>query len=284
VVLDLAFAAEGGGSSFERSTLPFIEALGERLLAWVDHHDSRHHERFAADPRFVLATKAEHGACPEMITRELVRRVAQPDTIVCHGDFDGLASAAKWMRGGEEPYRGCDDDARAVDTCTGELSDRGRRLERALRARPRDPTLGAQVLAVLLCGAGDRAEWAPIDAAGDELTALEQRALRLASGYRKLGHDLVLVDATGGDGPYDKTSLLLLGQRQARMAAVIDGDTVTFAAPFESGIDFVTSFGLSGGMPTRVSIRRSQLGAALRALGVPPGEIERIAPSGASST
>src|SRR5262249_55861678 len=91
-VLDIAFASEAGGKGFEGTTLPFIEGLGPRLSAWIDHHDSAHHARFRDDPRFVLATKAEHGACPEMITPEIVARAGHVDTIVCHVDFDGLAS------------------------------------------------------------------------------------------------------------------------------------------------------------------------------------------------
>jgi len=51
------------------------------------------------------------------------------------------------------------------------------------------------------------------------------------------------------------------------MAAVIDDETVTFAAPFDSGVDFVARFGLSGGMPTMVSIHTSKLDDALAALG-----------------
>ncbi|HEY4119769.1 MAG TPA: hypothetical protein VGM56_18000, partial [Byssovorax sp.] len=39
-VLDIAFASEAGGHSFEKTTLPFIDGLGARLAAWVDHHDS----------------------------------------------------------------------------------------------------------------------------------------------------------------------------------------------------------------------------------------------------
>src|SRR5688572_30192077 len=93
-VLDIAFASEAGNTSFDKTTLPFIEGLGDRLAMWVDHHDSAHHARYAADPRFVLATKAQHGACPEMITPELVERAGPVQQIVCHGDFDGLASAA----------------------------------------------------------------------------------------------------------------------------------------------------------------------------------------------
>jgi hypothetical protein len=268
VVLDIAFAAEGGGKSFETTTLPFIDALGARLDAWVDHHDSRHHARYAADRRFVLSTKAEHGACPELITPELVASFARPETIVCHNDFDGLASAAKWLNGGREPYAGCDRDARAVDTCTGELGPVGRRFERALRAAPRDFALLTHALALLVAGAPEAGDWRPIDAVAARLEPLERRAAELGARYRLLGAGLALIDVSDESLPYDKTALLLHGQRLARMAAVVDGDTVTFAAPFGSGIDFLERFGLSGGMPTRVSIRRSELGAALKSLGV----------------
>ncbi|HTM21505.1 MAG TPA: hypothetical protein VL172_13385, partial [Kofleriaceae bacterium] len=75
IVLDIAFAhSQGGGVSYEGTTLPFIEALGGRLAAWVDHHDHERHRDYAGDPRFVLSTKAEHGACPEMITEDVVFR------------------------------------------------------------------------------------------------------------------------------------------------------------------------------------------------------------------
>src|SRR6266536_3390626 len=116
VVLDVAFASEASGGGFEKITRPFIDALGSRLAAWVDHHDSAEHARYANDARFVLSTKAEHGACPEMVTPELVAEVGRIDTIVCHTDFDGLASAAKWIRSGIEAYPGADDDAWAIDT------------------------------------------------------------------------------------------------------------------------------------------------------------------------
>src|SRR6185369_12958209 len=87
-VLDIAFAADGMGTPFEETTLAFIKELGGRLAAWVDHHDHDRHVDFRADPRFVLATKAEHGACPEMVTPAIVREAGPIDTIVCHVDFD----------------------------------------------------------------------------------------------------------------------------------------------------------------------------------------------------
>lgn len=272
-VLDIAFASEAGGQSFETVTLPFIQGLGARLAAWVDHHDSIHHAKFADDPRFLLRTKAEHGACPELVTPEVCARAGKVDTLVCHVDFDGLASGAKWIRGGVEPYEGCDADARAVDTRVGEVGPVGVRLDRAIRARPRDHALFGIIVRHLASGLSDKSLWIPIDRAGAELTAIEAETRRIATRYVRVGRDLVMVDASSRGGQYDKTLLLLIGQERARMSAVIDGDSVTFAAPFDSGVNFLTAFGISGGMPTRVSIQRSKLDAALTALGVDPKAI-----------
>jgi hypothetical protein len=275
-VLDIAFASEAGGKSFETVTLPLIEDLGPRLVAWVDHHDSLHHARFAGDPRFILSTKAEHGACPEMITPEVVARAGRVDTLVCHVDFDGLASGAKWIRGGVEPYPGCDDDARAIDTRLGVPGPVGTRIDRALRARPRDQALFGIIVRHLAAGLDDPSLWAPIDAAGAELAPLEAETRRLALRYERVEPGLVVVDATQRGGPYDKTLLLLIGQERAPISVVIDGDSVTFAARFDSGVNFLETFGISGGMPTRISLQRSKLEGALVALGVKAGDAHRL--------
>jgi hypothetical protein len=277
VVLDIAFASEAGGQSFEKVTLPLITGLGARLVAWVDHHDSAHHARFADDSRFLLSTKAEHGACPEMITPELVERTGKVDTIVCHGDFDGLASAAKWMRGGHEPYPGCDADARAIDTRLGIPSAIATRFDRAIRARGRDHALLGLIVRHLASGLADGSLWQPIDEAGALIAPLEERARRIAQSYERVAPEVVLVDATGREGPYDRTLLLLLGQERARTAVVIDGDSVTFAARFDSGINFLSLFGISGGMPTVLSLQRSMLAGALEKLGLPEVEARRWA-------
>jgi hypothetical protein len=267
-VLDIAFASEAGGSSFEGTTLKLIEGLGSRLAAWVDHHDSAHHARFAADPRFVLSTKAQHGACPEMVTPEVVARAGRVDTIICHVDFDGLASGAKWMRGGVECYPGCDDDARAIDTRLGAPSAIGARLDRAIRGRPRDHALFGLVVRHLAGGLSDKSLWHPIDEAAAELAGHETESRRLATRYQRLSDALVAVDATDRKGPYDKTMLLLLGQERAAMSVVVDGENATFAAAFNSGINFLEKLGISGGMPTVVSIPKKRLEEALITLGV----------------
>ena len=51
-VVDVAFAA---GENFEKSTLPFLDALGDRLAIWIDHHEHPlGWSRFRGDPRFLL--------------------------------------------------------------------------------------------------------------------------------------------------------------------------------------------------------------------------------------
>lgn len=275
-VLDIAFAGMGESVGFERVTLPLIEGLGERLRVWVDHHDHEEHPRFADDPRFVLSTKAEHGACPEMITPELVSRIGPVDTIMCHTDFDGLMSAAKWMRGGGEPYPGADDDARAIDTRIGKSSEVGRRIDRALRARPRDPGLFGVVVRHLYTGLSDASLWQPIDDAAAELIPIERETERAAQSFQRIAPGIALVDVSTGYRRIDKTALLLLGQERERISVVIDSDNVSVAAAYDSGLNFLKLFGLAGGMPTRVSVPRHRLEMVLHQLGVAELEVRSL--------
>lgn len=292
VVLDVAFASEASGGGFQKITKPFIDGLGERLAAWVDHHDHALHAQYKQDPRFVLATKAEHGACPEMVTEELCARVGAVDTIVCHTDFDGLCSAAKWIRGGREPYPGADDDARAIDTRLGTPSEIAQRFDRAIRARGRDVGLLGLIVRHLSTGLSDASLWIPIDQAGAELQVTEKSTRELARGYRRIDiakptipacTSIAFLDVTSRSpnakqprAVYDKTMLLLIGQERASIAVLVDGENLTFAAPFDSGINFLELLGLSGGMPTLVSVHRQRLEEALARLGVPRSEITSL--------
>ena len=282
VVVDVAFASEASGGGFDKITRPFIDGLGDRLAAWVDHHDHKKHADYASDPRFVLATKAEHGACPEMVTPEIVARTGHVDTIVCHTDFDGLCSAAKWIRGGVEPYPGADDDARAIDTRTAVPSPVGQRIDRAIRARPRDAALFGLIVRHLVTGLEDPSLWSGIDEAAREFATREEAARRLATRYRVLGakhamtDSIAFVDASAEHGRYDKTLLLLLGQERAKVAILIDRDTLSLAAHYGSGIDFLALLGLSGGMPTLVSVQRTRLREIMAMLGVSSADVEAL--------
>ena len=250
-VLDVAFASEGGGASFEKTTLPFIKGLGSRLAAWVDHHDHERHVDYAGDPRFILTTKAQHGACPELVTPEVVQAAGPVDTVAMHLDLDGLYSGAKWVLGGVEPYEGADVDARAIDTRRGQPGPIAARIDRALRARFRDETLKHRVIQYLVARTKAPVLWDEIEQAARLIDPLLDESRRLADGFRV---ENGVAYAEAGGKPYDKTELLLLGQEKAPVAVVRDSGSLTIAADFESGFDFVKTFDLGGGMPTRVTV------------------------------
>lgn len=273
-VLDIAFAAEGGGSSFEGITLPFIQGLGSRLAAWIDHHDHERHVDYTGDPRFILSTKAEHGACPEMVTPEVVERAGPVDTVAVHLDLDGLYAGAKWVLGGVEPYPGADDDARAVDTRRGEPGPIATRIDRALRARFRDTNLKHRIVRYLIARTKAPQHWEEIESAARLIDPMLDQARRIAARYRIDGQ-VAYVEARA-DAPYDKTELLLLGQQKAVVAVVRDAGSLAIAADFDSGLDFVKLLGLGGGMPTRVSVPESRLDEVLRKLQEATAHLARL--------
>lgn len=275
VVLDIAFASQASGGGFDKITKPLIDGLGERLAAWVDHHDHDNHPKYANDSRFVLTTKALHPACPELIDEALVARIGPVDTIVCHGDFDGLCSAAKWLLGGVEPYVGADQDARCIDTRTGTPGPIAEQIDRAIRAKSRDENFAKTIVSYLVGRMQDQGLKRSIDEVADAFAALEKAARRMSAKYQIIttGRGAVTprvawLDASPHHGSYDRTTLLLEGQARAGVAVVRDRDNITLAAPFESGIDFLELMGLSGGMPTVVSVPAKRLDEAMAALGV----------------
>ncbi|MBK6917065.1 MAG: hypothetical protein IPH07_06675 [Deltaproteobacteria bacterium] len=263
VVLDIAFAAVAMGRGFDKTTGAFIAKLGPRLARWVDHHDHPMHAEYRKDPRFVLATKAEHGACPEMITPSLVADTGPVDSIVCHFDLDGLYAAAKWIRGGTEPYAGADDDARAVDTRIGEPSPEATRIDHALRAHWTDETLKLRVVHYLVTGLTAGIDRDSITAAAADFSRMAQTAGSLADRFVVDG-GIARLDVPAGAPPFDKTELLLLGQQRAVVSIVVEAGNATIAADFESGLDFVALLELGGGMPTRVNVPEKRVPDAMR--------------------
>lgn len=265
-VVDIAFAADGMGTPFDDTTGAFIRELGGRLAAWVDHHDHDRHGDFAGDRRFSLATKAQHGACPEMVTPEVVREAGPIDTLVAHVDLDGLYSAVKWILGGVEPYAGADDDARAVDTRIGEPGPTGTMIDKAMRAHFRDEGLKHRIVRWLVDGLKDKAIGREIAEAAADFDRIATETTRLAALYEPRGKAVYVDAAQHAKMAFDKTMLLLEGQKLAAVSIVRDAGMITLAAAFDSGIDFVKLLSLGGGMPTRVSIKESRLDEVLAKL------------------
>src|SRR5262245_44350431 len=133
-----------------------------------------------------------------MVTEALVARAGHVDTVCCHTDFDGLCSAAKWIRGGSEPYPGADDDARAIDPPVGKPSDRAAIVDRALRARPRDDGLRGLVVRFLVQGATDSELFRAIRDAAEELRPREETARRIAKDFQ-VRNDVAIVHVQEGE-------------------------------------------------------------------------------------
>ncbi|MEM6996020.1 MAG: hypothetical protein AAF721_36270 [Myxococcota bacterium] len=262
VVLDIAFAAVGLGKGFDKTTGKLIDALGPRLAKWVDHHDHPLHERYADDDRFVLCTKAEHGACPEMITPAMVDSAGPVDTIVAHFDLDGLYATAKWILGGKEPYEGADADAHAVDTRLGTPGPLATRIDKALRAHWLDQTLKRRIVHYLVQGRRPGVEEDSIDEAAADFDRMAEAAVVLAERYTVEG-DVAYMEVPSDAPAFDKTELLLLGQQKATVSVVLDAGNATIAASFQSGLDFVELLEIGGGMPTRVNIPKKRVSDAL---------------------
>ncbi len=259
VVLDIAFCADTPHSTFATTTLPFIQTLGERLVLWVDHHEHERHADFTNDPRFILASRKEHPAVPEMITPELVQKAGRVDTIVAHGDFDGVIAAAKWLLGGEEPYPGADADARAADSRIGTMTQIGQMIDRALKLDLTDDTFRHTLLGYLSSRCQDQKAEAEIQQRADSYKTVFERTAYWAQCY-KVDGPLAIVDIRGETERLDLTELLLAGQRLAPIAIVRNRNLktgepqITIAAATDSKYNFVQLFNLKGGMPTRVTL------------------------------
>lgn len=270
VLLDIAFCSEGLKPSYEEMTLPFIRRLDGSLAAWVDHHDHPRQIDWANDKRFILATKAQHRACPEMITPEIIRMASPWDTIICHLDLDGLYSAAKWILEGKEPYPGADSDAAAIDSRLGEASDTAVTIDMALRANFRDDQLKFSIIKFLTTSSKSTKKlfWTDISREAERYRPLFNEALNQSHKFEI--HGCLAFVRVPDNVLFDKTELLLEGQKLAPVSAVEYCGNITIAAASDSGIDLLTLLDIRGGMPTRVTVPSSMGTTVFNKLGKNP--------------
>ena len=241
-VVDVAFA---GGDNYEKSTVPFLEALGDRLAIWVDHHEHPvGWSRFRDDPRFVLVPNRIAHACPELVTPEVVSRAGPVDVVVAHADFDGLLSAVKFLRGGAPPWPEADEDARAADS-PGRghaYSPRAKRISDALehaaaelRSAQRD-SLRQQLVEALVQGEIPPALQKRID----DLARAHEEALApvdaLAAQAREEARGVLVARVAKALPRPVKKALLSRLEERAPIGVVVEGRAVT-AATFRDDID-----------------------------------------------
>jgi hypothetical protein len=251
-VVDVAFA---GGDNYEKSTVPFLRALGDRLAIWVDHHEHPvGWSRFREDPRFVLVPNRIAHACPELVTPEVVSRAGPVDVVVAHADFDGLLSAVKFLRGGAPPWPEADEDARAADS-PGRghaYSPRAKRISDALehaaaelRSGPRD-SLRQQLVEALVKGEIPPALQKRID----DLARAHEEALApveaLAAQAREEARGVLVARVAKALPRPVKKALLSRLEERAPIGVVVEGRAVT-AATFRDDIDLSACDELAAG-------------------------------------
>src|SRR5580765_1456013 len=250
VVLDLAFnggSPQGKGTNeeqYQATTASFINALGDRLVAWVDHHPHRAWSEYSEDARFHLFSREEAPACPPLITTDLVRQIGETDTIVAHGDFDGVISACKWALEGREVYHLADEDSIAADSRVGTLSPMGLRLEEAMKANLADDSIRQAIFDEFVYGSFDAS--AKINDARERYAEIQQETQRLAKLFEINGRVAYVDAAEQSVNFFDLTQLLLAGQKVADVAVVRNAQRgnvqVTIAGP--KSWNFVEMFGL----------------------------------------
>lgn len=254
-LIDLAFA---NGDAYDRVTRPFIEAAGDRIAVWVDHHDHEAWRAYRDDPRFVLVPKTTARACPELIEPAVVEQAGRVDHLWAHADFDGCVAAAKFLNGGHAPYPEADEDARWADA-PGRgytVSARGKRWALALDEASNQ--LSTQVYLNLmkeLCRAMvDGREPAALTERLDRFNqALVHRQARLREEYlddlTRPHPELLLLDLSKSIEKSEKKFLLREMEERARVAVVIEKGHVTAATFFddeEGGLDLRRVPGLKG--------------------------------------
>lgn len=262
VVVDVAFAA---GNQFKSKTKPFIDALGDRLIRWIDHHEHAGvWPKLKNDPRYLLKPNREAHACPELITPALVDAALDEaggfvDHIVAHCDFDGAVSAIKFMLGGKKPWPEADEDARAVDS-PGRghtLSPFGQRLSDAMDQAAinytREGRLDFMTRVVDAAVAGD---FGPID---DELDRLAEEAQRVEKKARaaakKRGKEeapgVYVVRMPAKQNNQVRRHLLVAGEEVCPIGVLIEpdpeGGAWITAATFDTRVDLEEVKGFSGG-------------------------------------
>jgi hypothetical protein len=253
-VVDVAFAA---GDAFDRVTVPFLEALGDRLAVWVDHHEHPvGWARYRDDPRFVLVPNRDAHACPELITEDLVARAGPVDRVVAHADFDGLLSAVKFLRKGVPPWPGADEDARAVDS-PGRghaVSERARiyvaALDEAaatLRSKQRE-SLRQELVAALVQSPSSLPP--ALEARLKSLASAHEETLApvedLARSAREEAKGVLVVRVPKDLGRPVKKALLSRLEGRAPVGVVVEGRAVT-AATFREDLDLADVPGLGAG-------------------------------------
>jgi hypothetical protein len=257
VVLDVAFAA---GAQWKKQTKPFLDALGERLIRYVDHHVHKDAwPLYQNDARFVLVPNKQAHACPELVTPALVKAAGPIDAVVAHCDFDGAIAAAKWLCAGREPYPGADEDARAVDSPGRghRLTEQGARyayaMDEASARYEREQQLPfmTKLTEAIAQRDSDPALDDEVDTLSRAARVAEDRDRARAKAHGEQRGQVFLVRVDDKQDNRSRRNLLMYAEEHARIGALLEPDPQgghwLYAATFDESLDLEDVDGFAGG-------------------------------------
>lgn len=249
-LVDVAFA--GDEREFNKNTKPFIDSLGHRLACWIDHHWHPAWNQFEDDKRFVLIPRSQAPGCPQLVTPELIERIGRVDHLLAHADFDGIVTAAKFLKGGIPPYPEADEDARAIDS-PGKgyiCSDRGRQIGLAMdQLRDSDNTkyltFLRSITEYLVSGEDPGKLEVEIRNLAQLRVEYEQGLRSVADASKRLHPDVLVLRVDKKLASPDRKFLLRTLQEQAIVGIIREPEWTTVAS-FNDDIDIGSIEGLDG--------------------------------------
>lgn len=247
-------------AEFETQTLAFIRRLDIQLVLWVDHHDHANWPMFQKDPRFLLVSQNMAPAAAVLINENLFQtpQATAVDTIIAHGDFDGLISTARFILQGALPYPQALQDAVVADTRQGEMSKTGVLIETAIKARSVDATCQAALSWLL---DQNPASMSVLQAAASEYQTPTHGTFQ----YHDIGICRIM-DARRILKPGDPTETLLDLQKDGHVSMLIqrkDGRHILWIASSVPALNLPHLLGLPGGSTQRVLLDAGHLEEAV---------------------
>ena len=217
-------------------TMKFIEKIWDKLTVWYDHHQGWSRIQGKLGPKFGKFIIETTNSCAELVAEN-----------------EGLRS--DFVR---ELVR----DAIAADTRRGQLSEIGELIDQAIKSDLGDDTIREAAVRWLAEGAPqdpENKEYRKLLEAQQKYREIKETTEQLINQY-EIRHGIAVVDVTQENRDYDRTQLLIAGQKMAPtgISVVIgknpEGEEIVTIATNRKDINLVALFGLPSGAPFRISL------------------------------
>jgi len=228
-VLDIAL------NNADRSmTESFLEKIKDRLVVWIDHHEGW--DEFLKK-------------LPEVRDKFIISKdEAAAQTVYT---VTGLMEMYPLVR-----------DAIAADTRSGEMSEKGKLVDEAIKSNLKDDSLRLAAVWWVVDGCKEDENYMKLIDAQKKYMEVKAETEKIAKNY-KLYDEVAVLDVRGLEKAYDKTYLSLIGQKISpkKISVILNensmGEDFILISTSRKDVDLVKAFDLSGGAKFRVSVKKS---------------------------